>query len=324
MRERFRHLLQRTPPYCLVMILLGLVFSLLGLAGIYGASLAEQLFADRLPVMSVHIQPMRIEGLSTAILGMVLFAWGLDRQIASANWTAQPEPKSGAWRNSLLGIFLVALTAVMALNLRGIVPEWVRYIRLRTGIKTVTELRSTLILKGLPAKGVHLGSKGGRFYAIIVELEGPNIKDVHGLVDLPINHLILRDTCVRDLTPLKTCSLRNLALQGTLVEAISPLAGTDIEILDLRGSKVQDLRPLTQMPRLKSILLLREQIERNLSLLSSLNVTVQIEDGGPAWSTQGSGWIAEFGKHSPTGDFRISQRANGIPAVVKSSRRLRM
>ena len=278
------------------MALAGGVLAVLGLCGVYAASLAAIEHADRLAFMAPRIEHMRTQGALTAILGLVVTVWAFDRKRACARLAATPAETVGAAkpdvRNLLFGGLLLVLFGAVLLQLRDSAPSWAHTLRRRAGIKSIARIRSVLTREGVVFRSVGLDSKAGRL--ISVSLEGPCVRDIEPLSGLPIHCLHLRDTAVRDLTPVRSCPISRLVLRGTPTHDLSALAWTQISFLDLRETPVTDLRPLMRMPNLRSVKLSRDQILANLHVLRELDITVQIDDGGPAWQTTGAGWRKEF------------------------------
>jgi len=152
-------------------------------------------------------------------------------------------------------------------------------------------MKAFLEKNGIPVKYVNWRrGKGGKR----ISIEGPEVKDISILSELPINSLTLQDTQVTDLKPLRKCPLWRLSLEGSSVSDISPLAGTQIEHLDLRETNVLNLRPLIRMPKLKSVQLSRQQVIDNLEVLRNLSITVGEAPGEPAFTTGGIGWQEEY------------------------------
>lgn len=74
------------------------------------------------------------------------------------------------------------------------------------------------------------------------------VTSVEPLKGLPLNHLSLRMTGVRDLEPLRTMPLNYLNLQYTPITDLSPLKGLPLTFLDLGGcAEIEDLSPLKGM-----------------------------------------------------------------------------
>lgn len=282
--------------YFLPMAFSGGVLAVLGLCGMYAASLATVEYADRAASMAPRIEYMRMQGVLTAILGLVVTVWAFDRKRAYARLATAPAETVGRTsadvRSLLFGGLLLILFGAVLLQLRHSAPSWAHTLRRRAGIRSIARIRSVLTREGVVFQSVGLDSKGGRL--ISVSLEGPRVRDIEPLSGLPIHSLHLRDTAVRDLTPVRSCPISRLVLRGTPTDDLSALAGTQISFLDLRETGITDLRPLMHMPNLRSVKLSRDQILANLHVLRELDITVQIDDGGPAWQTTGAGWRKEF------------------------------
>jgi hypothetical protein len=284
--------------YFVPMMLLGGVLLVLGAYGVYAASLAADYWAERKVQGMLHVGgQLRLQGIWTLLLGLLLVLWALDRrrlfvQAPAANAAAGTE-RGWDVRGLGFGLVLVGITTICLLQVQDTASDWSHYAGFRKGLMKLHQVKRVLTEKKVPFMGVDLDAKSGRY--ISVWLEGPVVHDVNGLSGLPIDYLSLRNTAVIDLSPLMRCPLSWLNLRGSPVTDISPLAGTSIVSLDLRETGVLDLRPLAQMPFLRGVHLSREQIMANLQVLSKRDISVQIEDGGPAWSTHGSGWQKEFG-----------------------------
>jgi len=65
---------------------------------------------------------------------------------------------------------------------------------------------------------------------------------------MPITALILDNTCVTHLSPLKDMPLTQLTLAQGLVKDLTPLIGMPLTTLSIRLTPVTDLSPLTGMP----------------------------------------------------------------------------
>jgi len=186
-------------------------------------------------------------------------------------------------------LLLFAAGAIM--QLRQIMPDWVNIMRAQSQRRENERIKAFLEESGIPVKYVYWGhGKGGK----TIHLEGPQVREVSILSELPINYLTLKNTQVTDLNPLRKCPLWGLSLEGSSVSDISPLAGTKIGFLNLRETNVSDLRPLVRMPDLKSVQLSRQQIIDNLEVLRNLNITVQEGPGGPVLITGGLEWRKEY------------------------------
>jgi tetratricopeptide (TPR) repeat protein len=68
------------------------------------------------------------------------------------------------------------------------------------------------------------------------------------LRELPLELLLLKDTRVRDLEPLRGMKLRHLDVLNSQVTDLGPLAGMPLEYLYFPGTNVNDLSPLRGMP----------------------------------------------------------------------------
>ena len=314
--------------YFIPMLLLGSVILAAGLYGIRAARIALEHYEEqsrhyvRKPGIKVdretmlknirssrrgeatalRCEHMRLHALSATFVGLVFIAWAFDRRSMYVRLHAT---QGGEAMGSLLkakmqirsiafSVLLLLFAAGAVVQLRQIMPEWVDQMLMRSQQRKNERMKAFLEGNGIPVKhvywGRHKGHKGGK----TLHLEGPEVRDISILSDLPINYLTLRNTQVTNLNPLRKCPLRNLSLEGSSVSDISPLAGTQIWHLDLRETNVLDLRPLAQMPNLKSVYLSRQQIMDNLEVLRNLSITVKEEPGGPSFSTGGIGWQKEY------------------------------
>jgi hypothetical protein len=311
--------------YFIPMLLLGSVFLAAGVYGIRAARIALELYekqsihyvrkpgiqVDRETMLKnirsslgeatvLRCEHMRLHALSVTFVGLVFIAWAFDRRSMYArSRVARGNEAAGKLMKVKMQIRSIAFSGLLLLfalgtvvQLRQIMPEWVNHMRARSQRMENERMKAFLEENGIPVKYVHWGhGKGGK----TVHLEGPEVREVSILSELPINYLTLQNTQVTNLNPLRKCPLWNLSLEGSSVSDISPLAGTHIRHLDLRETNVLDLRPLARMPDLKSVYLSRQQVIDNLEVLRSLNITVQEEPGGPSFTTGGIGWQKEYG-----------------------------
>jgi hypothetical protein len=137
------------------------------------------------------------------------------------------------------------------------------------GTQYVEEAR---ISRALNSAGIPIGSLScGMKQGISLRLEGPEVRSISTLSGFRVARLILRDTSVRDLTPLE---------------------GSDLFLLDLRGTAVTNLATVATMPHLNELILSKRQITENMQLLRGLRVFVGEDDsefvlpGGIAWSNR--------------------------------------
>ena len=78
-----------------------------------------------------------------------------------------------------------------------------------------------------------------------LSLSRSKVRDLQPLTYLPLQDLALEGTGVTDLSPLKGASLRELYLSLTGISDLSPLAGMPLTVLTLSScARVTDLRPL--------------------------------------------------------------------------------
>jgi hypothetical protein len=82
---------------------------------------------------------------------------------------------------------------------------------------------------------------------ITLTVIAPELEEIAPLAGLPLHHLDLANTRVRDLRPLAGLPLSTLGIGGTPVQDLSPLQGAPLEELSAPGTKVADLRPLAGM-----------------------------------------------------------------------------
>jgi len=248
---------------------------------------------------ALRCEHMRLHALSATFVGLVFIAWALDRrsmyarlQAARGGEAAGSLLKAKMQIRSIAFSVLLLLFAVGAMvQLRQIMPEWVNIMRMRSDHKKSEKVRAFLKENGVPVKYVNWGrGKGGK----TIHLEGPEVRDISILSELPIIFLTLQNTQVTDLNPLRKCPLRHLSLEGSPVSDISPLAGTQIGFLNLRETNVLDLQPLAHMPNLERVQLSRQQIMFNLEVLRNLKIIVQEVPGGPAFTTGGIKWRKEY------------------------------
>jgi hypothetical protein len=66
--------------------------------------------------------------------------------------------------------------------------------------------------------------------------------------DIPITHLVLDQSKIVDLTPVKQMPLVELSIRATRIADLSPLKGKHLYAIDLRESQVTDISPLEGMP----------------------------------------------------------------------------
>jgi hypothetical protein len=311
--------------YFVPMILLGSVIFGAGLYGIRAARVALEHYeeqsrhyvrkpgikVDRETMLStirssrgeatvLRCEHMRLHALSATFVGLVFIVWAFDRRSMYARLrTARGDETIGSLLKVKMQIRSIAFSGLLLLfalgaivQLRQIMPDWVNIMRMRSQRRENDRMRAFLEKNGIPVKYVYWGhGKGGK----TIRLEGPEVREVSILSELPINSLTLQNTQVTNLSPLRKCPLWSLSLEGSSVSDISPLAGTQIGHLDLRETNVLDLRPLAQMPNLKSVFLSRQQIMFNLEVLRNLKITVQeVVPGGPTFKTGELGWQKEF------------------------------
>ena len=74
-----------------------------------------------------------------------------------------------------------------------------------------------------------------------------SVTDLHFLQDMPLTELILEETLIEDITPLRNMKLELLCIMNTKVRDISPLKTMDLQEFHLDGSQVSDLSPLSEM-----------------------------------------------------------------------------
>lgn len=238
---------------------------------------------------ALRYKHMRLHALSASFVGLVFIVWAFDRRSMYARLQAtQPSQAVGSLAKAKMQIRSIAFCGLLLLfatgavvHLRQIAPEWVNHVRMRSDRKKTERVRAFLEGKGIPVDRVYWGDGKGRKS---ITLTGSEVKDISALAELPVISLDLRNTNVIDLSPLSKSKLRRLSLEGSKISDISPLVGTQIGSLNLKGTNVSDLQPLTEMPRLKSVQLSRQQIMDNLHILRDLNITVEgCRVGGPAW-----------------------------------------
>lgn len=97
----------------------------------------------------------------------------------------------------------------------------------------------------------------------------PDLVTLQALEGLPIVHLDVAESRVRDLAPLRGMPLRELNLSGTPVTDLAPLTGLPLEQLNLNACPVSDLEPLAKLPL------------QDLSLASTRIATLQPLRGKP-------------------------------------------
>ena len=312
--------------YFIPMLLLGSVILVIGLYGLRAARIALEHYEEqsrnyvRKPGIKVdretmlknirssrrgeatalRCEHMRLHALSATFAGLVFIMWAFDRRSMYARLqTARGGEVEGKLLKVKMQIRSIAFSGLLLLfaagavmQLRQIMPEWVSQMRMRSQRRQNERMKTFLEENGIPVKHVYWRhGKGGK----TIRLEGPEVRDISILSELPINSLTLQDTQVTNLKPLKKCPLWRLSLEGSSVSDISPLAGTQIEHLDLRETNVLNLRPLIRMPKLKSVYLSRQQIIDNLGVLRNLSITVQeVVPGGPKFKTGGIEWQKEY------------------------------
>ena len=245
---------------------------------------------------ALRCEHMRLHALSATFIGLVFIIWAFDRRSMYARLQAG---RSGETMGSLLkaktqirsiafsGLLLLFVLGAVV-QLRQIMPEWVNHVRARSQRRENERIRAFLEENGIPVKHVYWGRRKGYKGGKTLHLEGPQVRDISILSELPINYFTLENTQVTILNPLRKCPLRQLSLEGSSVSDISPLAGTQIGHLNLKETNVLNLRPLIRMPNLKSVQLSRQQVIDNLEVLRNLNITVN------GFKTGGIGWQKEY------------------------------
>ena len=309
--------------YFIPMLLLGIVILATGLYGIRAARIALEHYEEqsrnyvrnpgikvdretmlknirsRGEATALRCEHMRLHALSATFAGLVFIAWAFDRRSMYTRLrTVRSDEAAGSLLKVKMQIRSIAFSGLLLLfavgavvQLRQIMPEWVNHMRSRSQRRENKRVRVFLEENGIPVKYVNWRrGKGGK----TIRLEGPEVRNISILSELPIIFLTLRNTQVTNLNPLKRCPLWHLSLEGSSVSDISPLAGTQIRHLDLRETNVLDLRPLVRMPDLKSVYLSRQQIIVNLEVLRNLSITVKEAPGGPSFTTRGIGWQKEY------------------------------
>jgi hypothetical protein len=93
------------------------------------------------------------------------------------------------------------------------------------------------------------------------------VTDISPIKNLQLDSLDLGMCGVEDLSPLKEMkTLTKLSISGTRVKSLAPLKGLSLEMLDISDTPITDIRPLSRMPlkglrltncRLKSYMVLR-------------------------------------------------------------------
>jgi hypothetical protein len=304
------------------MLLLGIVILAIGLYGIRAARIALEHYeeqsrnyvrkpgikVDRETMLStirssrrgearaLRCEHMRLHALSATFVGLVFIAWAFDRRSMYARLqAARGGEDAGLLLKAKMQIRSIAFSGLLLLfaagavvQLRQIMPEWVNHVRARSQRRENERIRAFLEENGIPVKHVYWGRRKGYKGGKTLHLEGPEVRDISVLSELPINYLTLQNTQVTDLKPLRKCPLRQLSLEGTSVSDISPLAGSQIGHLDLRETNVLNLRPLIRMPDLKSVYLSRQQVIDNLEVLRNLNITVN------RFTVGAIGWQKEY------------------------------
>lgn len=71
---------------------------------------------------------------------------------------------------------------------------------------------------------------------------------IHKLADAPVVSIILDDTKIFDIAPLKAFQLHRLSLNRTGVINLAPLADMPLRYLSIDGTRVNDLSPLAKVP----------------------------------------------------------------------------
>jgi hypothetical protein len=89
-------------------------------------------------------------------------------------------------------------------------------------------------LKGLPIQ--HL---------VLTDIEVANLSQIK---DLPLSCLVMNQTQLKDLPSLEGTSIKELDISYNPVSDLSPLKGSGIEVLRLPGTNVVDLSPLKGLP----------------------------------------------------------------------------
>ncbi|NOY75160.1 MAG: protein kinase [Kiritimatiellaeota bacterium] len=83
----------------------------------------------------------------------------------------------------------------------------------------------------------------------MLNLANTGITDLTPLKKLPLNELIVSNTNIKDVSPLKGLdSLRNLSIAGTKITDISPIKHLKLLMLDVSDTKIKDLRFVSKMP----------------------------------------------------------------------------
>lgn len=81
-----------------------------------------------------------------------------------------------------------------------------------------------------------------------LSLAHTSVKQVNSLANMKIIHLNLWNTKVQDIKPLQKMSLVWLNLENTLINTIAPLKGKSLSALFLGGTKIEDISILEGMP----------------------------------------------------------------------------
>jgi len=82
-----------------------------------------------------------------------------------------------------------------------------------------------------------------------LHIKGAQVSDLSPLALLPLRVLVLRDSLVQDLSPLKNMrSLEVLDLSGSPVVSLLPVQKLSLRVLSISDTKVSDLSPVRNMP----------------------------------------------------------------------------
>jgi hypothetical protein len=153
------------------------------------------------------------------------------------------------------------------------------------------------------------------------------LKDVRSLAGMQLTSLILGNTAVSDLSPLKNMPLEVLNLEYCRkVESLEPLRGMQLKDLTLNGCKTSDLSPLEGM-KLETLNFTPAYITKGITVIRGMNSLKQIGLGrGKAvmspdefWKNYDAGELNKDtdGSLTPTEDPFTYTTTNGAITITK-------
>lgn len=140
-------------------------------------------------------------------------------------------------RSKLINMCIVVFLVFCGCHSHKEVPFWKDI--------TKSQVLNFLNSQGVTAKELVVNNAGG----FELDLRGSDIADLNLLEGMPIEILLLSETPVDDISPLREMRyIRKLDIANTKVSDLAPLRGLPIHELNITKTKITDLSPVKDMP----------------------------------------------------------------------------